>query len=153
MARADFVVAIRQRQHGACAMDAPTQEFEQIERCLVRPMQVLENDQRSLALELVERRVEDCAPILLRAQSLEQRTSRLPRDIVERSERTGCKERVARAPQQTRIALPLRECPHQRRLADAGFADDERDTPSSSRGVEARRELGQGYFAFEELHR
>ncbi len=56
--RAELVIAIRRRQHGARAVDAPAEILEQIERGLIRPVQVFEYDQRRRALELIERRAE-----------------------------------------------------------------------------------------------
>jgi len=60
MPRADLVVAIGDREHYACAVNAAAQILEQVERCLVRPMHVLEYDQRGRpSLQFIERSGED----------------------------------------------------------------------------------------------
>src|SRR6267378_2769866 len=110
MPRTYLVIAVRNREHYVCAMNAAAQKLEQIERRFVRPMHVFEYDQRLRpSLQLIERCGEDDVAVRSGIDGRQQRTLRLPRDVVQRGEGTGREERIARPPQYTRFALLLRE--------------------------------------------
>ena len=154
MPRADLVVAVGNREHCVCAMDATAEILEQIKRCLIRPMHVLEHDQRLFALQLVQRCSENVVPIRTGIDRPQQRALRLPRDVVQRSERSGCKERIAGPPKHPRLALLPGELLYQRRLADARLAGHERDTAASlGSGMEPLREIRKTSFTLEQFHR
>ena len=144
MPRADLIVAIGDREQHACAVNAAAQILEQVERCLVRPMHVLEDDQcLRPSLQLIERSGEDFVAVRSGIDGRQQRALRLPRDVVQRGKRTGSEERIARPPQHGRRALLLREFLQQRGLADACFAPHERDTTAVlRRSAEPFRQIG-----------
>src|ERR1700677_2803543 len=98
MPRTDLVITIGDGEHCVSTMDASAQILEQIERCLVRPMHVFEYDQRLFALHLVQRCGEDLLAVRAGIDRRQQCALRLPRDVVQRSKRSGCKERIARPP-------------------------------------------------------
>src|SRR5579863_2893099 len=134
-------------------MHATAEILEQIERCLVRPMHVFEYYQRLFALQLVQRRGENFVAIRSGSDRRQQRAFRLPRDVVQRGERPGCKERIACPPKYPRLALLLAECLYQRGLADARFAGHERDTTASlGSGMEPPGQFRKTLLTLEEFH-
>ena len=123
MPRANLVVAIRDREHCACTMNSAAQMLEQVKRCFVRPMHVFKNNQRLRPLQLIKRCGEDFLALRCSIDGRQQRALRLPGDIVQRGERPGCEERVARPPQYARlraaawrIPAAARSCPCPPRL-------------------------------------
>src|SRR5687768_16876366 len=86
MARAHLVVAKGRDQHGWRAMDAPADKFQQIERRLVRPVHVFEDNERwrTGALELLQRREKDCLTARCLIERGPQWPGGLTRNIVQR---------------------------------------------------------------------
>src|SRR5580700_11251302 len=109
MSRADLVIAIADHEHCVRAMDASAQVLEQIESCLVRPMHVLEYDQRFFSFQFVERRSEDQVAGRSGIEGRQQRTLRLPPYVVQRAERPRREKRVTCTPQYPRLALLTRK--------------------------------------------
>src|SRR5262245_7911959 len=93
-----FVVAVSDHEQGARASDAPAEVLEQIEGRFVRPMHVFEYQKGVAALQLIEGCAEDCIATAARGQRRQQRALRLPRNVVQRAQRTGREERIAGAP-------------------------------------------------------
>jgi hypothetical protein len=109
MSRTDLVIAVRHRQQGMGSVYAPSQEFEQIEGRLVRPMHILEDGQgRPRSCQLLESGTEDRVAVL-RVDSRQQAALGLPGNIEQRGERPRCEERVARPPQHPGGALTIAE--------------------------------------------
>ena len=155
MRQPDLVVAIRQDQQDLGPQQAATQKTEQVERRLVCPVHVFEHRERRSALQLGQRGVQDSGVIGAVGEGESQLASGLRSDVMQRSKRAGCEQRVARAPQDAdRSTLLPSKVPEQRGLANAGFSADEHQ-PALSRGCrfERRRQLGQCGIAFEELDR
>jgi hypothetical protein len=106
MSGTDLVIAVGNREHDMCAVDAAAEEFEQIERSLVCPMHVFENNQRrGVAFELVERSSEYLVPTHPRFGGRQQGTLCLTRNVMQRGQRSRCEERIACTPQHPRRML------------------------------------------------
>ena len=154
MPRADLIVAIGNGEHCVGSVDAAAQIFEQIERCFVRPVHVFEHDERLLALQLIERRVEDGIAGSAGTDRGQQRSLSLSRDVVQRRERPGCEERVTRAPKYARVALHMRKLLQQDGLSDTGLTRHERDDSRRVRpSCEAIQPNSRTTFALEQFHR
>ena len=82
MLHADFIVAVGDGQQRAGAMDAPAEVFQQVERRLVRPVHVLENDDRRFPVDLIERGGKGGIPVSRPIDRREQRPLGLPRNVV-----------------------------------------------------------------------
>ena len=114
---AQLVVAVGRDDQRFRTLEPPAEVEEEVERRLVCPVDVLQNDEGRSSCELVERCGEDLARLPLRAQA----------QVVERRERLGREEPVAARPQDADIIDPRGELAEERRLPDPGFAahDDE----------------------------
>ena len=149
----NLVFAISDHEHRARALDATAEVLEQVESRVVGPMHVLEYSQRPGALQLIERCGEDCIAATAGIDGSQQRTLRLPRDVVQGSEWARCKECVASAPQHPRGALLFREVLDQCGLADARFTVHERDTATTLGGAEPFGQISETLLALEQFHR
>ena len=117
-----LVVAIGRQDQSGDPLDAPADQPQHVERCLVGPVQVLQDDDRGQAPG--QRRGQSRDHVAGRA--LEIRTHGL-RDIDERPQRAGGEERVAGSPQDP-VSL-FHESPQQRGLADSRLAADQDQPP------------------------
>ncbi len=101
MAQTDLVIAIGQDHHRRDTLHTAAQEFEYIERGLVRPMYILEDHDRWALLKIVQKRAKEDGAVGLRSQLGEQVALHLRGDIVQGTQRAGSEQRIARAPQHT----------------------------------------------------
>ena len=153
MARTDLIIAIGHHQHRVGALNTAAEKFEQIERRFVRPVHVFKHDQCARALQLVERCRKDCVAVGAGIDRRQQRTLRLARDVVKRSESPGGEERIARAPKHPRLALLLRELLQQRGLADTRFTAHQRDAAAvPGSGMEPLSQVRETSFTLEQFH-
>ena len=132
-------------------------DHEEIERCLVRPVQVVEHDDRRRGARTANEREEcfvDRVPVTIGQRPAQVATDPVG-DVHDRGERTRRIERVARAPIRAHARRRVRaERLGQRRLADACLADEERHAPPpSTRLREQPRELVQQRLPLEQRHR
>jgi hypothetical protein len=135
-------------------MNAPAEEHQQVESRLVRPMQVLEHQQCPLALELGESGGEQHPGAGPSIDRREQRAPSLRGDIVQRGERTGREQRIARSPEHAGLTLAPGELPQQAGLADARFPAQQYDTAAVPDGrAEPVRQIGEAGVTFEQFHR
>jgi hypothetical protein len=127
---------------------------QEIERGLVRPVDVLEHGQRGAqtARELRENALQDPVPRLARVleEPLERPADRAP-DVEDRSQGSGRRQGVAGSDEHPR-GLPGRVCDavDERRLADARLASHEHETTvPASRLAEQAVELRQEVLALQ----
>ena len=120
MLRADLVVAVGRDQQNGCLIEPAAEVAEEVERRLVRPVDVLDDcDCRSRA-ELLESCRKDLPPAKCPVEAR--------RELVERGERLGREQPVARRPDDPRLpGLLLSECADEGGLPDAGLAADEHE--------------------------
>ena len=155
MPRADFVVAIRNRKHGARAMNSAPQILEQVERRFVRPVHVFKDDQRRRLFQFIERRGENLVSVGSGTDRRQQRALRLThwRAAGEASSRHPDRSPGARL-EHTRAALQFRELLQQRRLADACFTAQKGDATAACRhAAEPFAQIGEASFTLEQFHR
>ena len=134
----DLVVPVGRDDEALRLVDAPAEHVQGVERRLVRPVDVLEDDDRGLG-ELGQERARDRARIGSGDEQVGERAVGLSGDVRERPERRRRREVLARPAQDAQPGLRA-ECPHERRLPDAGLAAHEHE-PSALRG--GRSERGQ----------
>jgi hypothetical protein len=131
MAWAELVVAVG--AHDQCTGRQPTgDESRHVERCLVGPVEVLEDDDRGLArAELPEHSSRHVVRAGIAGEQPSELSVDIFGDIQQRAEWARCEEGVAGSPQHTRRgALLGRERLCERGLADARFPADE-DQPAA----------------------
>ena len=155
--RVQLVVPIRrQHQRGSRGFQAPTDQGEHVERGLVRPVQVIEDEnRRRVPAQLADQRSRDLVRLHVHVDGLVELASGLRRDVDERAQRPRREERVACAPQHPpRCGLTVTEGAQERGLAHPGLAADQHEPPSGScrRARERFCECGQVLRSFEELH-
>ncbi len=129
-----LVVAIGAHHQGAHTPHPPAEHPEQIERGIVGPVQVLENDHiAGVRLEdQRQHRIEDAVAIA-GGQGRLERTSDLLGDVDERGERSRRDNRVAPTPPEAVHPGSIgTEGLHQGGLADTGLADDQGDVASGA---------------------
>lgn len=145
----ELVVAMRCDEEAGSVLEPAAEEGDRVERCLVRPVQVLEHCDGRRATQFHQERREDRDAVRV-CEGVEQRSARLTGDIVHRPERTRSEERFARTGDDTCIAARLlRERSNECRLSDPGLTEDEGDTAAASKcGVEGFVERCQGLLAF-----
>jgi hypothetical protein len=134
------------------ADEAAAEQRDEVERAVVGPVEVLDDDDRG-GRELVERGGED---VLARARAVErgeQRTAGLARDVAERPHGAGGDQRVARAPEDPPRVQGAADVGDERRLADARLAGHDGDAPGAARVRDRRLEDPPLAVAFEKLHR
>ena len=149
----ELVVAEGDDEKRGGAVDAPSEEHEEVEGRLVRPVGVLDDAECRLAAELGEHCGEGVdAPG--RAQRLAELRSVAGRDVQERPERPRDGQVVAGPPEHARRGGAVAgEARDEAGLADAGLAADEgHDAPALGRLGEGRFELGERRVALEETH-
>ena len=118
------IVPIRCDHHRRQAVRAPSEEPHDIERRLVRSVDVLEHENRRRALlEHTPNRRGDLVGNGAAFDGVRHVAARRLRNIDERPERTRREQHVARSPQNaSRAVSVIAEFPNQGRLADAGLA-------------------------------
>ena len=97
MLGSDFVVTVSDHEQRSGSMNASAEELEQVERRIVRPVNVFEHDERALSLRLVERGGEDDVPARSGRQRCLQSAFCLPTDVVKRRQGARREESIARA--------------------------------------------------------
>src|SRR5271156_1654189 len=116
-------------------------------------MHIFEDDQRWRALQLIKRRRKYHVGSCPRIYGYQQRTLRLPSDVVQRRERPRREECIAGAPQHRHFVLPPAELLQQRSLAEARLTLQECDTTAvADGGSQPFRQLGQTLFTLDEFH-
>ncbi len=155
VARAGLVVAEREHEHGPDPLDAAGGVAEHVQRRVVRPVHVLDDEHgRRLRGELLEQRAEQRVDGRVGRQRGGERAVAAERGVVQRPERPRRQQVVAGGEQHPRPLLrPARERPDQARLPDPRLAGHERHRPLPGRrpvhgGVQDRQHL----VAFEEVH-
>jgi hypothetical protein len=120
----DLVVPIGRHEQRPRALEAPGEIQQEIERRLVGPVDVLDDDKRRLPAERLERAREDLALRAVRAQS----------EILQRRERLRREEAVTRGPEDADAFTVRGELTHERRLAGSGFAAHGDEPPIAGNG-------------------
>ena len=150
----DLVVAVGDEQECRQTADPSPDEFQEIERRVVCPVDVFDHDRawRGRQIELGE----ECREEALSAGGLLQRDGeraiRLPRDVVHGTEWPGRGERVAQAPE-CAAGAGRGEVLDKARLAYACLAGDRRDSAGALRGIQEEAvQLRQDRLALEEVH-
>ena len=127
-------VAVRQHEQQRQRSDPAGEEPHEVERRLVRPVQVLDDEHARAGAQGVEHRGEDLVLGGGAAQQGGDVGAELVRDVAERAERAGRAQRVAHAPQRLRLRpRPLDEGAQEDGLADARLAGDEDDATRGRR--------------------
>ena len=156
MTGVNLVTAVSHDQHGARARDAPPEILHQVERGVVRPVHVLDDEDEGLpgTLELIDHGGEDALAVRALGHGVEQCTACLAAHVAQWPERLRRRERIARAPQYAdRRAAAPDELTDDRRLADARFAGHERDAPAAGRsGILPARQQRQLFVPLEKQH-
>ena len=129
MGAVELVVAVGGDHEQRELPDPARQQPQRVERRLVRPVDVLEDDDRRLTgCDQPEQRPDD-----LGGPAIERRLQLigLLGDVEERPERPGREEGVAAAPQHARSAGRVAEATDGDGLADPGLARDEHEAPAA----------------------
>jgi hypothetical protein len=148
------VVAVRGDDDGAAAGDSAGQVTEPVERGVVGPVQVLQDDHGELAAALSSsRKTANSSRRSTSAAQLDQSATYLDRDLVQRSEWAGRKAPVARTPPPAQFGVVLPKHLDQRRLANPGFAGHQHEPPGAGRCVvRIFVQRPQEVSSLEELH-
>ena len=147
----DALRAAGEDQAPGRAHEAAAEERDEVERAVVGPVEVLDDDDRG-GRELVERGGEH---VLARARAVErgeQRPAGLARHVAERAHRARRDQRVARAPEHAPRGQGAADVGDQRGLADARLAGHDGDAPGAARVRDRRLEDPPLAVAFEKLH-
>ena len=146
MGPAELVIAIRRDEERIKPFDPAGDETNDVERALVRPVDVFQHDDRGRSpRELLDERVREAVRIRTAANEVVERSADRPREVDERSQRPRHEERIARSREHMRALRHLRaETPHESALADPRLACDEHETsgPCAYLG-EGRLEYGE----------
>ena len=127
---------VRIRQPGR-AHEAPPEQRHEVERGVVGPVQVLD-DQHGGAGERVQRRAQHVLARAVAVERLQHRAAEGPGDVAQRAERARRDQRVARAPEHAPLVQRLGDRGHERRLADPRLADHGHDATGVA-GLRQRR--------------
>ena len=156
VARIELVVAIGDEHQRGEPLDAPSEQAQDVERGLVGPVEVLEDDdvRRPRAQRSRQRPDEGAGsgPLGHRRAEL---AAHLVGDVHEGAERARGEERVARAPQDSALTRSSAERPHERRLADPRLTGDQHE-PSAALFADRDAVAVEGVElggALEQLHR
>jgi hypothetical protein len=154
--RSDLVVAVGDEEQRGQAPDPTTDELEQIQRRIVRPVGVLDHHcaRHRWESELGKERREKIFPTGSFPQRGSERTIRLLRNVVKGTKWPRRGERVAQTPERERIPGTGRgEMLDKAGLAYARLASDRRDSASAGSGVTKEPvQLGENWFALEKVH-
>jgi len=85
-------------------MDAPPQVFNEIERRLIGPVDVFDDQDGWRARQIIENGGEEQWAVRLAIEERAERRRSLLRDVVERTEGTWGEKRLARAPQNAQVS-------------------------------------------------
>ncbi len=142
VAQLELVVAVGRDDEGGLRVHLARDEAQDVERRRVGPVQVLEHEDRGRAApQLVEQGGRDLVGPRGARRDLGELAPDLLGDVEQRAERARREQRVARPPQDARRApMLVGEEAHERRLAGARLARDERQAPARAvaHGVEHR---------------
>ena len=128
-------------------------EFDDVQRRLVRPVHVLDNKDGGAARQPGQQCRGQTVGRFVLLQKMLELTSGGRRDVVEWTEWPGCEQRIARAPEDAdRLRLLCQEATDERRLADPCFAahEDDATTVLPLYRCEPLRQLGKLGLAFEQ---
>ena len=128
----------RHHEAAAGAREASSQERDEVERRVVGPVHVLDDEDRPRAGQLVEDRGQQRLARPVGLERVGQRTAGVARHVAKRAERARRDERVARAPQDAARSDLLADRRDQRGLADPGLAADDHDAPLRAGCVDRR---------------
>ena len=144
MGAVELVVAIGGDRQGRDTLELAPQEAQDVERGLVGPVHVLEDEDRGRpGTQLLHELCDDVVRARLPLDELCERPADLLGDVDERRERGGREERVARTPENPgRPVLLGAEAPDEGGLAHAGLPGHERECPPRARAGPFQR-LGQ----------
>jgi hypothetical protein len=124
----DLIIAVRNDKEHGRMLNAAAKEFEQIERCLIGPVDIFDDgDGRDrAAAQSVEEGREDRGTARLMFEQLMDAALKLLGNVVERSQRPWRKQCLTPAhAEASRLALQLGEALDQCRLANARLAADQ----------------------------
>ena len=138
MAAVNLVVTVGRDDEPPRPVDPPTEHAQGVERRLVRPVDVLEDDERGLP-ELVEEGSRHRSRIRPLPERLREGAAPCRREVDEGTERRGRGEALARADEH-RAPGPVGEGTHERRLPDARLAADEHEPAARVERLGERRE-------------
>ena len=156
MATVELVVSIGGEDERRNSLDLPGEQPQHVERRLVGPVHVFEDEHGGLPLQLTH---EPCCDLIgsgSARQELRELAAGVLGDLEHRSQRPRGEERIASPPEDPhRASARVAESPHERALAHSSFAADEHDAPPGAAldrvqpGIE-RRKLA---LALEQLSR
>jgi hypothetical protein len=155
MARPDLVVAVRRDDERTRAADPPHEEAQHVQRAVVGPLQVVDDENGGPGRECVEDRREHLVREGPGSEHLRNPAAQLDGGVVQRAERPRRPQWIAGAPGDGGVAAveAVDEGPHQRRLADARLAADQHERAGARAGappaVGGGAQLG---VALEQLH-
>ena len=132
VARIELVVAIGDEHQRGEPLDAPGEQAQDVERGLVGPVEVLEDDDvRRPRAQRSRQRPDEGAGSGALGHRRAELAAHLVGDVHEGAERARGEERVARAPQDSALTRSRAERPHERRLADPRLTGDQHE-PSAA---------------------
>src|SRR5262245_64796271 len=99
MMRAQLIVPVCHHEQRRRACHTATEESEQIERRLVRPVDIFADDDGRTSLQFIENSAEDSRATGARVEECWQVPLRLPDHILQRAQRAGCEQSIAGTPQ------------------------------------------------------
>ena len=152
----DLVVAVGEHDHDRVIADAPRQEPHEIQRRLVGPVDVLEDDDHraSGGAQRVEGGLEQLAARCVLVEEVGDRSPDGGGDVRQRTEGSRGGEGVAPPPHDVRLGVQFGELRQQRRLAHAGLAGHQHDPARPRCGVvEGAPEDGQRLVPLEQSRR
>jgi hypothetical protein len=144
VAQVELVVAVGAEHERGSRVRLPRQQPHDVERGLVGPVQVLDDeDRRGPARELAQQRIGHLVRPGVARRGLRQVAAGLLGHVEQRTQRARREERIARSPQDPRrLAVLVGEASGQRGLAGPRLARDEHEPPArgSADAVEHRPE-------------
>jgi hypothetical protein len=139
------------QEHGQLPK-APADDAQEVERSLVRPVQIVDDNDspgRPVAQHVQKRRQD---PIAAATVQIRLQAVYLRRDIDDRREGAGWDDRVARTPKRRGRRLAAKGF-DQRRLADSRFTDNEDQPPIRTCFRKVRREALEQSATLQKRHR
>ena len=141
---AKLIVAIARQHQDAKRVDPAAKQSEDIERRLIRPMKVLDNEHRRRTVcHLLGERGNHLVRKTAAVHKLLEPSTREVRDINKRAERSRGEQPLTRAPQDPGWRrLLLAEPPHERGLPNASLTPDEHK-PTLPPAYHRRQQIAQ----------
>jgi len=131
----ELVVPVGKEDERGRRLRSASEQAEQVERRLVRPVHVLQEEHRRPRAQLVEQRGEHVVRPRAARDEPGERLADLGRDVGDRPERAGREERVARTLQHAHVRRALgAKAPDERRLSDTRLAGDEEHAARAGTG-------------------